>query len=119
MREMAIATARACHDERMADGTHRYSAEDIRSLRRRVEILEGLHAALQRWPEVSALAFASDSPETLQAQVSDLLGIGFEPATAVLDMQARRVTHQQRERLEHELETVREQLIAALAQSEL
>lgn len=99
----------------MTDEPYRYTQKDIQSLRRRIDILAGLDAALQRWSEVAALAFESESPETLRDDLAALLGIGSEPAQAILDLQVRRVSRGERARINSELEESRRQLREALS----
>lgn len=99
----------------MTDEPYRYTQKAIRSLRERIEILAGIDAALQRWPEVAKLAFESESPGTLRNDLAALLDIGPEPAQAILDMQVRRVTRRERARISSELEESRRQLRAALS----
>lgn len=100
----------------MSDETYRHTPESVRRLRERVEILAGLHNALERWPEVAALAFASASPKSLKAELSDLLGIGEVPAQAVLDMQFRRVSKVERDRMRAEFKESQADLDRAMEQ---
>ncbi len=79
-------------------------------LRDRIYILEAIDAALTRWPEVSAVAYACDSPDALVDGLRHLLGIDEVQATAVMDMQTRRVTRLERQRIADQLAEVRAEL---------
>lgn len=83
---------------------------DREQLRDQVRILEGIHRALTRWPEVSALAFESDSVGSLVEGLGALLGIDEEQASAVSEMQVRRVSRAERERIAQSLAELRAQL---------
>lgn len=99
----------------MTDEPYRYTQKAIQSLRERIEILAGIDAALQRWPEVAKLAFESETPETLRAALAALLDVGPEPTHAIVDMQVRRVSRSERARISSELEESRRQLREALS----
>ncbi len=102
----------------MADEPYRYSPEDVSRLRAQVEILDALHRALERWPEIAALSFEIDSADDLAAAIAELLEIDATRADAVLSLQVRRAPRAERERIGADLEILRTELAKALAQGD-
>lgn len=84
----------------------------VDNLRDQVHVLEGLAAALARWPEVSAIAFESDTPDTIVSDLVQLLDVDEVQAQAISDMQVRQLARLQRERIDNRLAETREQLAA-------
>ena len=82
---------------------NKHTSDPGDDLRDRIYILGALDAALTRWPEVSAVAYACDSSDALVDGLRDLLGIDEVQATAVMDMQTRRVTRLERQRIADQL----------------
>ena len=102
----------------MADAPHRYSPEDVSRLRAQVEILDALHRALERWPEIASLSFETESADDLATAVAELLEIDATRAEAVLSLQVRRAPRAERERIGADLDILRTELAKALAQGE-
>lgn len=71
-------------------------AEMLLTATRRLYIVQALDSALERWPEVSALAWEADSSEEFIIRLGALLGIDETQATAVADLQFRRIPREQR-----------------------
>ena len=102
----------------MADEPYRYSPEDVSRLRAQVEILDALHRALERWPEIASLSFEIDSVDDLAAAIAELLEIDAPRAEAVLSLQVRRAPRAERERIGADLQVLRTELAKALAQGD-
>lgn len=83
--------------------------------REKLHILEGLDTALSRWPEVSGLAFEAESSRSLIENLMALLDVDAVQATAISDMQIRRLGRSAREQLAGELTELREHLRLAEA----
>lgn len=81
--------------------------EDRERARRRLTILEGLAVALERRAEV--LKLLADAPDVDRGRraVADLLGVDELVATAVLDMQFRRLAAFERQKITDELDELR------------
>ncbi|MDQ3054149.1 MAG: DNA topoisomerase 4 subunit A, partial [Actinomycetota bacterium] len=75
----------------------------LRQAEQRAHILRGLRAALDQLDEVIALIRASESAEASRAGLMDLLEIDEIQATAILDMQLRRLAALERQRIFDEL----------------
>lgn len=76
----------------------------------RLRLYEAIDAALERWPEVSALAWEANSRKEFIAQLGVLLEIDQDRAEAVADLQVRRVPRDQRAEIREQLAGVRERL---------
>jgi len=89
------------------------TARLVDELREQLAIYSAIHAAMTRWPEVSALAAEAEDPDDALQRLCSLLGVSELGARAILDMQLRRVTVLERERMAgrvRELEQELEQL---------
>ncbi|MHB8452307.1 MAG: DNA gyrase subunit A, partial [Mycobacteriales bacterium] len=71
----------------------------LRKAEERMHILRGLLKALDRLDEVIALIRAAESAEVARGQLMELLDIDEVQATAILDMQLRRLAALERQRL--------------------
>ena len=76
---------------------------DLTRTRERLHVLRGVHAALERWPEVSAVMFEADDVCDAFDRVRALLGLDDMQTRAVSDLQVRRVSRLERERLAREI----------------
>lgn len=68
-------------------------------LRAQLAIYSAIHAALSRWPEVSALMAEAQQPDDARQQLRALLGVSELEANAILETQLRRVTVLEREQM--------------------
>src|SRR4051794_17643491 len=75
--------------------------------RERLEIVDALAAAIDRREEVIAVAVAAPDPDAAREDVMRLLGVGHGAATAILDVQIRRLTVEQRRRIVEEQDELR------------
>ena len=82
-------------------------ADDLREM---IHIYAGLNVALDRWPEVSTAGFESTSTRSFTDKLCDLLGIDHVQATAVLEMQLRRVTRLERSGVARQLADLKAEL---------
>ena len=78
--------------------------------RQRLEILDAFSAAIERRTEVFDGIADSSSLEDARRRVADLLGISDVGAVAVLDLQARRFTRQDQQRIAEERAELRRSL---------
>lgn len=85
-------------------------AEMVAQATDRLHIVQAIDDSLARWPEVSALAWKTDSPEEFVAQLGVLLQLDETQATAVADQQLRRVTREQRTRIRAQVDELKEEL---------
>ena len=76
----------------------------------RLDIYEGLLAAIERHSEVSSIIVASADKVGATQAVKDLLGIADAPAVAVLQMQWWRLVGDGRRRLQDERDALRQRL---------
>ena len=90
--------------------TKKESFDPVDHLRDRIHVDEAIDSALSRWPEVSVLAFESTSPSELVDALRSLLGFDEVQATAVMDMQLRRVTSLERRNISDRLADARASL---------
>ena len=79
----------------------------------RAHVLEGLMVALDHLDEVIALIRAAASADVARTQLMERYGLTEIQATAILDMQLRRLAHLEREKIANELAELRA-LIAEL-----
>lgn len=86
------------------------SLDDLQMLRDQMHIWEGIALAHERWPEVSVLAFNSDSADSFVAGLSELLKLDRLQALAIADMQVRRFGRLEREVVQRRLAEIRKQL---------
>ncbi len=86
---------------------------DLARARERAHILEGLKIALENLDEVVKTIRASKTPETAHEQLRKKFGLSDAQAKAILEMQLRRLTSLERQKIEDEYtETIK--LIAEL-----
>lgn len=71
-------------------------AEKLVQTTQRLHMMQAINTALERWPEVSALAWEAESSEEFIRDLGALLGIDEFHATAVADLQLRRIPREQR-----------------------
>ena len=101
---------------RMDDEAHEYTDDDVRVIRERLHILQPLHDALQRWPEVSDVVYTSTSEKQAKRRLRQLMGIDDVQAQAVMDIQLRRASDDERERHTRWLDGLKDELAIALEQ---
>lgn len=75
-----------------------------------LHIMQALNDSLERWPEVSAIAWEADSTEEFEARLRALLGLTEVQATAVADQQLRRVPREQRARIHARIDELKSEL---------
>ena len=75
---------------------------DLRKARERAHILEGLKIALDHLDEVVKTIRASKSPETAHANLREKFGLSDPQAKAILEMQLRRLTSLERQKIDDE-----------------
>lgn len=101
-------------DHRVEVTTRRIQFELNKALRRQ-HILEGLRIALSNLDAVIATIRRADSAEEARAQLMARFGLTEEQATAILDMQLRRLAALERQKIEDEYREISQQI--ALYQS--
>jgi len=72
--------------------------------------MEAIYHALKRWPEVSAAAYDSTSPDDLRNLLIGLIGVDEAQANAVMEMQLRRMTRLERDRIASRVSELRQEL---------
>ncbi len=75
---------------------------ELRKAQERAHILEGLLVALDHLDEVIALIRAAESAEVARGQLMERYGLSEVQATAILDMQLRRLAALERQRIQDE-----------------
>jgi DNA gyrase subunit A len=75
---------------------------ELRKAQERAHILEGLLVALDHLDEVIALIRAADSADAARGQLMERYGLSEPQATAILDMQLRRLAALERRRIQDE-----------------
>jgi DNA gyrase subunit A len=75
-----------------------------------LHIYEAIEMAQHRWPEVSALAFETETPDSLRHALIRLLGVDELQAAAISDMQVRRLSRREREVISDRVLKLRRQL---------
>ncbi|MCD9152945.1 DNA gyrase subunit A [Aeromicrobium duanguangcaii] len=85
-------------------------AEMLAQATDRLHIMQALDSALERWPEVSALAWEAESTEEFITQLGELLGIDETQATAVADLQLRRIPREQRAWIRAQVDEIKVEL---------
>jgi len=75
---------------------------ELRKAQERAHILEGLLVALDHLDEVIALIRAAESAEVARGQLMERYGLSEAQATAILDMQLRRLAALERRRIQDE-----------------
>lgn len=86
----------------------RRSEYELKEARTREHILEGLKIAVDHIDEVIAIIKKSDSADTAKTKLMDRFGLSDIQATAILDMQLRRLAALERQKIEDELAMIRE-----------
>ena len=76
----------------------------------RLEILDAIAAAVERRVEVLELIVSSRSADQARSGIADLLGVSEVGATAVLDLQWRRLAELERTRISQERDAIRADL---------
>jgi DNA gyrase/topoisomerase IV subunit A len=84
--------------------------EDERQTRDELMILDALVQAMDRRDEVFQIIEESEDVDEARRRVGQLLGVGELPSQAVLDLQARRFTRDQRQALASRAEELRSKL---------
>ena len=84
--------------------------EDERHARDELMILEALEQAMDRRDEVFQVIDDSEDADEAILRVGQLLGVGAHGSRAVLDMQARRFTQDQRQAIVSRAEELRSRL---------
>lgn len=84
--------------------------EDERRTRDELMILEALEQAVDRRDEVFQVIEDSEDADEAIRRVGQLLGVGAHGSRAVLDMQARRFTRDQRQAIVSRAEELRSRL---------
>ena len=87
--------------------------QGLTAVKDRLDLLQALHDALLRWPEVSALGFASNSTDDFLSGLQELMGINDTQARAVSDMQVRRLPSLERKKIADELAQLKQEFGAA------
>lgn len=82
-----------------------------RGLRRREQVLDALVEALRRRDEFVAVVASADDADGARTRLMAAFGFDAIQANAVLDMQVRRMTVVELQRLEVELGEIRAQLL--------
>ncbi|WP_078700913.1 DNA gyrase subunit A [Aeromicrobium choanae] len=100
----------------MDDEAYEYSDDDVRLIRERLHVLQPIHDALQRWPEVSDVVHSSKSEQHARRRLRELMGFDDLQAQAVMDTQLRRTSEHERERLSQQLDELKDELVVALEQ---
>lgn len=75
-----------------------------------LHILQAIDNSLERWPEVSALAWEADSSEEFVIHLRALLGLDETQATAVRDLQLRRIPREERARIRVRVDELKAEL---------
>ena len=83
------------------------AAETIELRMAMLRISDAVDKALERWPEVSALAWEAKSSQEFIAEVGALLGIDEDCAAAVADLQIRRIPREQRAEVHERVEELK------------
>ncbi|WP_267784927.1 DNA gyrase subunit A [Paenarthrobacter ureafaciens] len=84
--------------------------EDERQTREQLMVLKALVQAMDRRDEVFQVIEDSEDMDDATRRVGQLLGVGEVRSRAVLDMQARRFTRDQRQRIASDAEKLRSKL---------
>lgn len=77
---------------------------DLRKAEERAHILEGYRIALDHIDEIIKLIRAAENDQTAKTQLMERFGLSERQAVAILDMQLRRLTGLEREKIESEYE---------------
>ena len=85
-------------------------AELLARLTERLHIMRAIEDSLARWPEVSALAWEADSADEFVVRLGAVLGLDEIQATAVSELQLRRLPQEQRARIRAEVDDLEAEL---------
>ena len=96
-----------CQNQRVNEPDWFSDQKHLTLLRQREHILIALSVGQSRWPEVLQIVTGCDDADEARARVAAEFGLDDMQATAVLDMQIRRVTASARSRIEAELTELR------------
>lgn len=86
-------------------------AEMLAQVTERLHIMRAIDDSMERWPEVSTLAWNAGSTEEFISQLGALLGIDETQATAVADQQLGRVPREQRARVRRHVDELNAELV--------
>ncbi len=101
---LTLATALQCYIDYRVDVISRRTRHELRRSRDRAHVVEGLSIALDRLDEVIAAIRAASSVEEARTALVDGFGLSEVQANAILDMQLRRLTSLEHQKLRDELE---------------
>ena len=87
--------------------TKRKARFDLRKAQERAHLLEGLRTAIEHLDAIIALIRASDDTETARNALIETYDLSYAQAQAILDMQLRRLSSLERQRLEDEYQQLR------------
>ena len=87
--------------------TERKARFDLRKAQERAHLLEGLRTAIEHLDAIIALIRASDDTETARNALIETYDLSYAQAQAILDMQLRRLSSLERQRLEDEYQQLR------------
>ena len=90
---------------RAVDASH-----EVRALRDRERVLSAIVAAQESMDLVVQVASEAEDPDDARQALQDALGVDEVQATAVLDMQIRRLSARERQRLIEELSSIRAEI---------
>jgi DNA gyrase/topoisomerase IV subunit A len=83
---------------------------DADELRSRLSIYESISTAMDRWPEVSAVAASAESREEVAALLGALLNINEQQADAVMSINVSSLAKRRRAGIEDEIRSLRAEL---------
>jgi DNA gyrase subunit A len=104
---LTLATALQCYIDYRIEVIDRRTHHDLRRARERAHVVEGLTTALKRLDEVIAIIRGSVSAEEARGALVDQLRLSEVQANAILDMQLRRLTSLESQKLLDELADLR------------
>ena len=104
---LTLATALQCYIDYRIEVIERRTRHDLRRARDRAHVVEGLSIALDRLDEVIATIRAASSVEEARTSLVSGFGLSEVQANAILDMQLRRLTSLERQKLLDELAELR------------
>jgi DNA gyrase subunit A len=104
---LTLATALQCYIDYRIEVIERRTRHELRRARDRAHIVEGLTIALNRLDEVIAIIRAAASAEEARTALVSGFGLSEVQANAILDMQLRRLTSLERQKLLDELAELR------------
>lgn len=84
--------------------------EHLEQAEERAHIIRAIRLALSRWDEVSGLMFRAESTKDMRRELKALLGLDKTQASAVMDMQMRRVAGQERSKIDEILRDLEQEI---------